>query len=302
MTFLITGSSGFIGQNLVLKFKESGYKTIGIDIAEPRYVQPDEFIKKSFCELDFQSLFERTECIIHLAAGGGVTQSVKDPINTLNTNVIGFVNLLQKIKDYKNHKKIKIIYASSGGTVIGDSDVEISEDSIPNPKSPFGISKYCTEMFSNFYQKNYDLNLIGLRFTNVYGPMMDHKPNFIAKLMLASIRKDEVDIYGDGNQSRDFIYIEDVIESILLSVESQYNGVLQIGSGKNITINGLIENFSKIKTITIPKLKYKEKRKGDVLHVRCNCQKAFQKIGFKTKNNVEEGLIKTYKWFKENTI
>ena len=298
MNFLITGSSGFIGQNLIPALRNNGHKTIGIDINEPNHFFPDEFIKESFCDSNYLKLLDKIDCIVHLAADGGVPKSISDPLGTLNTNVIGFVNLLEKIKEFKNKQNIKVIYASSGGTVVGDSQSLISEESIPKPKSPFGISKFCTEMFSDYYRKNYNLDLIGLRFTNVYGPIMDKKPNFISKLMLASLNDDLLNIFGDGNQSRDFIYIDDVIRSIMLAIDSEFNGVLQIGSGKNISLNQIVQKFSEIKNVKIPRIKYKDKQAGDVLHVKCKCTKALEEIGFISETDVDKGLEKTYFWFK----
>ena len=195
---------------------------------------------------------------------------------------------------------IKIIYASSGGTVVGDSESIISEASIPNPKSPFGISKYCTELLSNLYSHNYGINLIGLRFTNVYGPMMDQKPNLISKLMLASLQKKKLEIFGDGNHSRDFVYVEDVIKAILLSLNSKFKGVLLIGSGNNISVNEIIKQFSKINKNKKIDIKYLPARLGDVLHVRCDCSKALEKIGYKCIYKIDEGLAKTLEWFKQH--
>lgn len=298
MNFLITGSSGFIGQNLISALRKDGHKTIGIDLNKPNYIFPDKFIKQSFCDLDYLKLLKKIDVIIHLAANGGVPKSVKDPIGTLNTNLIGFVNLLENLKTLKKVPSIKVIYASSGGTVVGDSEKLITEDSRPRPKSPFGISKYCSEMFSNFYEKNYSLDLIGLRFTNVYGPMMDQKPNFISKLMLCSLNNEQLNIYGDGNQSRDFIYVEDVVQSIMLASISPYKGILQIGSGTNISINEIIKKLSDTNIAKVPSFNYQEIRTEDVIHVRCCCKKAFEKIGFKSKTNIENGLKETYLWFK----
>tara|TARA_B100000963_G_scaffold360897_1_gene393685 strand:- start:1746 stop:2654 length:909 start_codon:yes stop_codon:yes gene_type:complete len=298
MNFFITGSSGFIGQNLIYKLKSLGHKIVGIDINDPQYVFPDEFIKGSFYDSKYLSYIDKVDCVIHLAADGGVPKSVKDPIGTLNTNVVAFVQLLEKIKNLKNNSRIRIIYASSGGTVVGESKSVISEDSIPKPKSPFGISKFCTEMFSNYYEKNYNLDLVGLRFTNVYGPMMDKKPNFISKLMLASINNNKLNIFGDGNQSRDFIYIDDVIRSIIFAIESKFRGVLQIGTGTNISINQVLEKFSNVSSARLPQINYEGQQSGDVLHVKCLCKKAFEEIGFKSQTNFDLGLEKTYFWFK----
>lgn len=299
MNFLITGSSGFIGQNLVLDLKNKGHFVIGIDIKKPKYIFPDKFIQESFCNLDFGVISKDINVLVHLAADGGVPKSVKDPLRTFDINVTGFINMIEKIIKTGKHKGINIIYASSGGTVVGDSKSTISEASIPNPKSPFGISKYCTELLSNFYSNNYDINLIGLRFTNVYGPMMDQKPNLISKLMLASLQKDKLEIFGDGNHSRDFIYVEDVIKAISLSLKSKFRGVLLIGSGNNISVNEIIKQFLNINKNKSIDIKYLPARVGDVLHVRCDCSKALEKIGFKCIYEIDEGLTKTYEWFKK---
>ena len=297
MNYLITGSSGFIGQNLIYSLKSRSNNIVGIDIKNPEYISPDKFINISINEINFENILDDINCVIHLAADGGVPKSIKYPVETFQTNVISYIKILEAIRKNKNKRDLRLIYASSGGTVIGESAELINEESRPNPKSPFGISKYCSEMISSFYRDNFHLNIIGLRFTNVYGPMMNHKPNFISLLMNSILTNSELFIFGDGEQTRDFIYISDVIDSIKASINNQYQGVLQIGSGKNISINAIIKEMDLFKKVKLPKIIYKEKRLGDVMHVKCDCQKAYKSIGFKSKVSINQGLALTLKWF-----
>ena len=300
MKILITGGAGFVGSNLIkLLSKKKGNQIIVIDNfsnGSITYlkgynikiykgdVKNYNFLKKIFIKID---------CVIHLAAGTSVVESIKKPLSNFQENLIPTLNLLNLCKE----KKVKkFVFASSGGAIIGDKKNIINENIVPEPSSPYGASKAACEAFCIAFSKSYGLNVKCLRFSNVYGPNSWHKKSIVATFYKNILKNKITTIYGDGTQTRDFIFVDDICKGIIKAMNSNYNGVINFGAGKSYNLKFLIK---KIKKITKKKVKinYQNFRKGEIKKAKIDNSRAISLIKFTTSQSFEEGLKNTWNWF-----
>ena len=209
---LITGGMGFIGVNLSSKLRISrSIKIIdNLQRSSPTLISSDiDFQKVDILDYSLlQSNLKDVENIIHLAAYGSVVESIKNPFLNFNVNVQGTLNVLQAA--VKSNVK-RLIFASTGGALIGDAVPPVNEDSLPKPISPYGASKLCGEAYCNAYVKSYDLEAVCLRFGNVYGPHSAHKKGAVTLFIKALLNDTPITIYGDGSSSRDYIHVDDLV-------------------------------------------------------------------------------------------
>jgi UDP-glucose 4-epimerase len=315
MKWLITGGCGFIGTSLIsqiLKVQSDAHirvldnLTVGTreDLAEvcdfTEVVTediPDQsgvfLIIEDIRNSEIYKIAAGVECIVHLAANTGVGPSVETPRIDMESNVIGIFNLLEcaRINSVKN-----FIFASSGASV-GNATPPIHEDMVPHPVSPYGASKLAGEAYCSSYFHTYGINTVALRFGNVYGPRSKNKSSVVAKFIKQSLEGETCEIYGDGSQTRDFIYIDDLIDAIIKS--SNYAGggeVFQISTGAEVELNDLVEKIKIIfseKTGCEMKVMHGNKRQGDVLHNYVDVRKANKHLGWQAKTNLDEGLANT---------
>jgi len=316
--WLITGGCGFIGSSLiahllkknpetrirVLDNLSAGTKENLLEVTSSIEKKPN--IKPSTIELvegdirDYETCLkccEEIDVVVHLAASTGVAPSVENPRYDMETNVIGTLNMLEAAR-LNNIKKF--IFASSGASV-GKANPPIREDIPPKPVSPYGASKLAGEAYCSAYSNTFGIKTISLRFGNVYGPLSKHKDSVIAKFFKLALSGMPLEIYGDGNQTRDFIYIDDLIEAIMLSVRTDIGGeICQIATHMETTVN---EIASKIKEITEKALSkqvqvvYSKPRIGDVKRNYSDISKAKMLLGFEPKFSLDEGLKKTFEYF-----
>ena len=318
---LITGGCGFIGTSLVESLiKKDKNQPIRIldnfsqgtpdDLAE---VVNFTTAKAGNCEKykgivliegdirDMETILKCTkgvDGIVHLAANTGVGPSVDDPRLDMECNVIGTFNLLEAAR--LNHVK-NFVFASSGAPV-GEVDPPIHEELAPHPVSPYGASKLAGEGYCSAYHRTFGINTIGLRFGNVYGPRSKKKSSVVAKFIRRALAGEPCEIYGDGNQTRDFIFIDDLVGAILLALE--YNGggdIFQIATGKERTVlevaQIISEEFSKRTDIEF-KLFHGAKRIGDVNRNFSDTSKAEKLLGWKTRTDIKEGIASTIEYFQ----
>lgn len=232
------------------------------------------------------------DVIIHLAANTGVNPSVQDPRSDMVSNVIGTFNMLEAAR--KNNVS-KFIFASSGAPV-GECNPPIHEELAAHPVSPYGASKLAGEGYCSAYYRTFGIKTIALRFGNVYGPGSGHKSSVIAKFIRQVILGRECEIYGDGSQTRDFIYIEDLVNAIIKAMIVDIGGeIFQIATNKEHTINEVVEilktqleNYGKNM-----KIKYGNPRLGDVMRNYSDTSKALDMIDWKAATSLEEGILKT---------
>lgn len=273
MKILITGNKGFIGSNLVKKLEK--HKIIGVDKKDGNNVLDSNFINALFEYYDF-------DVVIHLAAIAGVGYSIDHSEEVLKNNIIGFDTL---VKAAIQHGVKHFIYASSS-SVYGDDGTQ---------KSPYAVSKATNELQAAMYSNLSDMKFTGLRFFTVYGEGI-RQDLAISKFIKAIENDLPIHVYGDGNQSRDFTYVDDITETIKLIVESDKtwkNEVFDIGYGKSTTVNELIEILKDIINPDFDKVIYEQEKPYDVKETLANTDKLYEWFGFRPRYNIKQGL---YKW------
>jgi UDP-glucose 4-epimerase len=306
MNILVTGGAGFIGSHVVDKLIENGYGVIVVDnlssgkvenlnrnaLFYEQSIEDEEMMERIFS-------LHRPEYVFHLAAQASVAISVREPVRDAETNIIGSLVLLEKSIKYGVKK---FIFSSTGGAIYGEN-VKVfptPETETPHPISPYGIAKYSTEMYLEFFAREYGLKYTVLRYANVYGPRQDPygEAGVVAIFTERMLRGEEVHIFGDGEYVRDYVYVDDVVRANLLAMEKGDNEVFNIGTGRGTTVNQL---FKLLKEITgyDKEPVYKPPRKGDVRKSILDYTKAKEKLGWEPKVSLEEGLKLTVEYFRK---
>ncbi len=311
MRALVTGCAGFIGSHLAERLIEEGYKVIGIDCFSDYYsrgikeknmeklMESDSF---HFVELDITQtnlveLLNGADYIFHQAAQAGVRASWGKNFKVYtDNNILATQMLLEAAKDVDIRK---FIYASSS-SVYGDvPSLPMKETDTPKPISPYGVSKLAGEQLCHLYWKNFGVPTISLRYFTVYGPRQRPDMAF-HKFIKAILRGEKIVIYGDGNQTRDFTYVSDIVDANILAANSDYNGdVFNIGGGSRVSLVDAIRELEKIigkKAI----LQHIEKQKGDVTDTYADITKAKNLLGYNPKVSIGEGLRKEVKWINSS--
>lgn len=310
--FLVTGGAGFIGSNLVERLLELGCAVIVLD----NFSTGEEENLKEFMNNENFTLIEgdvrniedcRKACrnadyILHQAALGSVPRSIEDPISTSASNICGTLNMMIAARDSKVKR---FVYASSS-SVYGDAqELPKREEKIGKPLSPYAISKLVGELYGKNFYELYGLPAIGLRYFNVYGKKQNCNsvyaaviPRFVEKLL-----KDErPTIYGDGNQSRDFTYVENVVEANLaacIADSEAFGEVFNIGNGGRVSINELYSKICELLHMDITPV-YAPERCGDVKHSNADISKAKKGIRYKPAYTFDEGLRLCIDWYKNH--
>jgi UDP-glucose 4-epimerase len=320
---LVTGGAGFIGSHLVDALIERGHRVVVIDnlstgkkenINPPRTCSGGiKFYKIDICSPKIGEIFkkEKPEICFHFAAQINVRKSVENPLFDAKVNILGSLNIIQNfIREIRSQIRVnspklnsckfaKFIFASTGGAIYGEAKKIPTPENYPeNPISPYGIAKLTVENYLKFYKANFGLQFISLRFSNVYGPRQDPKGEagvvaiFIDKLL----KREGPTIFGDGNQTRDFIFVEDVVSACLKAME--YKGkkeIFNIGTGIETSINEVYQIISKLLKTKI-KPKYAPEKPGDLKRSCLDISLAKRELKWKPKYNLEEGVKKTIEW------
>ena len=299
MNCLVTGCAGFIGSHLVDKLLEQGYKVIGIECFTDYY--PREIKEKNIStasknknfkliEEDILNMEEYPEVdyVFHLAAQAGVRASWGKSFEIYTRNNIDATQKL--LEFYKDIAIEKFVYASSS-SVYGDAELPMEENLLLKPVSPYGVTKLAGENLCYLYWKNYGVPAISLRYFTVYGPRQ--RPDMaIHKFVKAIFNDEEITVYGDGTQTRDFTFVDDAVEASILAAENDLVGeVFNVGGGSRVSVNeliGMMENIIGKKA----KVKYIEKQKGDVKDTWADVSKVGKELRWTPKVGIEEGLKK----------
>lgn len=300
MKILIIGGAGFIGSHLVDRLIKEGYKVIVIDnLSEGKKenINPKSiFYKANINNLEkILPLFKGIDYVFHLAAQPKVQYSIENPIETHKINVDGTLNVLYA--SCKNKVK-RVIFSSSAAVYGKQKTLPFKETMIPNPLSFYGLHKLIGEQYSKLFSSLYNLETVSLRYFNVYGTRINPEGPYalvIGRFLKLKKEGKPLTIYGDGKQTRDFIYVDDVVEANILAMKSKKVGrgeAINICSGKNYSIN-CIASLIGGKKIYLPK------RKGEMKHVLGDNSLAKKLLGWKPKCNLEEGLKKTIEWFEK---
>ena len=311
-TFLITGGAGFIGSNIVEYLLKYGAKKVRVfdSLATGRFSNLEPFkgnLAFEFLEGDIRNLetcrkaCEGVDFVSHQAALGSVPRSINEPFNTNDVNVGGFVNIITAAKD----KGVKnFVYASSSSVYGDEKSLPKVEDKIGKQLSPYAVSKFTNELYAAVFNTVYGMNVIGLRYFNIFGPNQDPDgqyaaviPLFVSKIM----SKQEVFIDGDGEQTRDFTFVENAVQAnvraMLCDNKEAFGNIFNIAVGANFSINQL---YAKIQSLLHSNhaATYRQTRKGDVRNSLADITKAKLLLKYNPEFNFDTGLALTVDYFK----
>jgi len=328
MKILVTGGAGFICSNVVDALVKDGHEVTVLDnlsTGKEENINPEvkfyniDLLDIESLEFVFREL--KPDVVNHHAAQIDVRKSVEDPAFDAETNIIGSINLFELSINYGVRR---IIFSSTGGALYGEPKaLPASEDTPIEPLSPYGVAKYCVENYLNYFKRLYELRdrhaslrsahddkeersvgieRVILRYANVYGPRQDPlgEAGVVAIFTGKILKGEKPVIFGDGTQTRDYVYVEDVVKANVLALEGK-EGIYNIGTGKETSVNELIDIFSKVLGREI-KPEYAPPRKGEVSRISLDADMAKRELGFVPKYSLEEGIRKTIEWYKNQSL
>ena len=302
MRITVTGGAGFIGSHLVDRLIEDGHT---VQVIDNLYTGNKDFVhsKAQFIELDIRdpklySVLEefRPDYIFHEAAQTEVSTSMSDPMLDCDINLMGLINLLNAAVKVD----VKKFLMPSSAAVYGNLDtLPLNEEMIGNPSSFYGLTKLTTEHYLRIYYEAFGLPYICYRYSNVFGPRQGNggEGGVISIFAKAIVQGSPIIIYGDGKQTRDFIYVDDVVEANILGMQHQVTGIYNVSTGISSSVNLLVDEFRNISGKDI-EVVYDKPRLGDIRDSVLATDKSEKELLFTAKYNLHDGLIKTYEYFK----
>src|SRR5690242_12551257 len=308
MRFVVTGGAGFIGSNTVDELIRRGHSVVVLDdlsagkeenLADVR--NKISFIKGSITDLEVvRKAMQEADYVLHLAARTSVPRSVKDPIETNRINVDGTLNVLLAARD----AKVKRVAFAASSAAYGETPTLPKVETMqPAPISPYGVTKYVGELYGQVFHRIYDLECVSLRYFNVFGPRQDPSSQYsgvLSRFMLAVLEGKPPVIFGDGEQSRDFTYVDNVVDETLRACEAAgapgqvFNG----GTGARITLNQVVALLEKITGRKL-KAQYEPPRAGDIRDSEADVTLARDVLGYRPLVAFEEGLKRTWTWYSK---
>ncbi|HNX07282.1 MAG TPA: SDR family oxidoreductase [Bacteroidales bacterium] len=314
--FLVTGGAGFIGSNIVeyLVKHKAGKITILDNLStgflhniQPFLNHPNvQFFQGDICDADTcETACQDIDIVLHQAALGSVPRSIKDPVATNHANVDGFLNILTAAKN----KQVKRFVFASSSSVYGDSQqLPKTEDIIGQPLSPYAVSKYVDELYARVFARCYHMEIIGLRYFNVFGPNQSPEGAYAAAIPLfihAMITNRSPKIFGNGEQTRDFTFVENAVQANIKAALTQNTEALgeifNIACGDRSTVNELFQFLKDISAASITPV-YLEERPGDIRDSLADISKAQRILGYTPIVKIKDGLKLTYQWFTDNFL
>ncbi len=311
MKILVTGGAGFIGSHISHWLRKAGHEIAIIDNLRtgkqtnvPADVPLYEADIRDQARLAELFAKERPQVIVHQAALANVRESMQDPITYAEVNIIGALHLLELAKKYNCRK---FVFASTGGAVYGEgfSETErilpFTEDSPPQPKDNYGANKLSCEYYIDLYSQNYDLPYVILRYSNVYGPRQDAKgeAGVIAIFTGAMLAAHPTHITGDGAQTRDFIYVDDIARANVLAVAGDVTGIYNVGTGQPTDINTIHRLLAELTDYRL-KPSHLPAPASEVRATYLDSSKAGQELGWEAEVDLREGLRRTVEWARKN--
>jgi UDP-glucose 4-epimerase len=300
---LVTGGAGFIASHIADKFIAEGHEVVIVDNLatgkKENLNKRAKFYELDICSRDLEEVFrkERPAIVSHHAAQIDVRKSLTDPNRDARINILGTVNLLENCRKYGVER---IIFASTGGAIYGEGrDLPAPETHPINPKVPYGASKWMAEKYLAVYKKIYDLDYVILRYGNVYGPRQDllGEAGVVAIFINLMLQGHQPTIFGDGEQIRDFIYIEDVVEANLLALDRGVGEVFNIGTENATSVNLIFQELKGILEFAKDPI-YRQKRKGEIERIYLDCAKASAVLKWQARIALTQGLKNTIGFFK----
>ncbi|WP_432377780.1 SDR family oxidoreductase [Duganella sp. P38] len=322
--WLVTGAAGFIGSNLALALLKLGQRVTGMDNFDTGYQHnldeiaalagPQAWARFSFQHGDIRDFddcvraCDGVDIVLHQAARGSVTRSIEDPLGTNATNVDGFINILTAARDAGVGR---FVYAASSATYGDEPTLPKIEERIGRPLSPYAVTKYINELYADVYARSYGMQCIGLRYFNVFGPRQDPQGAYAAVIpqwVAALIAGTPLRINGDGETSRDFCYIDNVVQANLLAAlttsPDAVNQVYNVALGEQTTLNQLHGYMCALLAGRYPQLaahrpEYGDFRAGDIRHSLADIGKARQRLGYQPTHRLRDGLAVAMDWYVE---
>jgi len=301
MKILVTGGVGFIGSHIVDAYINLGYKVVVIDNLSTGFrknLNPKaKFYKVDIGDLPkIEKIFqkEKPQIVNHHAAIAEVVKSLRDPLPTLNVNVIGTINLLLAAGKIRVKK---FIFSSTGGAIYGQPDKIPADENTPAiPLSPYGLSKLLGEECIKFYAKHYGFDYLIFRYPNVYGPRQNPKGEAgVVAIFSGLMRKGkQPTIFGDGSKTRDYVHIDDIVRANIIGLHKGKNEILNLGWAKKISDQKIFDTIAKNLNFKKPPI-YAPFRHGEVYQIALSAKKARKNLGWQPKISLEEGIKKTVK-------
>jgi nucleoside-diphosphate-sugar epimerase len=306
---LVTGGAGFIGSHLVESLITAGCRVAVLDNLSTGHFANLKHLegKFSFYQDDIRNqkalaaATEDCEVVFHLAAVVSVPQTVENPLESATVNELGSLSVLETARQ-KNVRRL--VFASSCAVYGDDPRLPKTEDLQPNPLSPYAVQKVAAEYYARVFHDQYGLETAVLRYFNVYGPRQDPSSPYsgvISIFMTRALQSEPAVIYGNGNQSRDFIYVQDVVRANLLAAAAKgvCGRAMNIGTGRSVSIKQLWETICALSDQNI-KPEYAPKRSGDIVASLAGIESAKTNLGFESEVSFEEGLESTFEWYRKN--
>jgi len=304
MKILVTGGAGFIGSHLIDELVRLRYRVIVVDDLSAGHRKNinkrAKFYKIDISRPQLSQVFRREKpyFVFHFAAQKNVRKSVEDPIFDARVNIIGSLNVLENCHKYGVKK---VVFSSTGGAIYGDTkQIPTLESHLELPVSPYGITKLAVDKYLHYYHTVFRLKYVSLRLANIYGPRQDPEgeAGVVAIFMDRILKNKQPFINGHGKQTRDYVYIGDVVRSNVISLKNNIQGVYNIGTAKEVSVNKL---FSIIKKIARTKFSEKHRKAlpGEQMRSCLSYRKFKNLTGWSPQVSLEKGLGLTYQWFKK---
>lgn len=304
MKVLVTGGAGFIGSHLVDRLVQEGHEVIIVDnLSTGKRRNINKGAK--FYKLDIQSwrlerVFrnERPSVVMHLAAQMDVRKSVEDPMFDAQVNILGTLNVLQQTV---KHGVRKVVFSSSGGAIYGEQDLFPAPEAHPTrPMSPYGLSKLCGEQYLSYFQRVSGLQIVSLRYANVYGPRQDPEgeAGVVAIFIQKMLNNEQAVINGNGRQTRDFVYVDDVVEANLALMGQETQGTYNVGTGIETSVNDLFRLLVQHTSSSCREI-HGPAKKGEQARSCIDSSKLRHELSWEPKADLSDGLKKTVEYFRE---
>lgn len=303
MKVLVTGGAGFIGSHLVDRLILEGHDAVVVDnlvTGKRRNInRAARFYKMDVQSWRLERAFrnERPNVVMHLAAQMDVRKSVEDPMFDAQVNVLGTLNVLQQAV---KHGVRKVIFSSSGGAIYGEQETyPAPETHVLKPLSPYGLSKLCGEQYLSYFQRVSGLQAVSLRYANVYGPRQDPEgeAGVVAIFIQKMLNNEQAVINGNGRQTRDFVFVDDVVEANLAMMGQETQGTYNVGTGVETSINDLFRILVQHTGSTCKEM-HGPAKKGEQARSVIDCTKLRQEVSWEPKADLSEGLKKTVEYFR----
>ncbi|MFN3286623.1 MAG: NAD-dependent epimerase/dehydratase family protein [bacterium] len=303
MRVLVTGGAGFVGSHVVEVLRAAGHRVAVVDVLDPGRAEfvPEgvPLYRVDVASRQLEEVFqeERPQAVCHHAAQASVAVSVREPLRDAQVNVLGTLNVLECCVRYGVGR---VLFASTGGAIYGEPDrLPVSEDHPTRPVSPYGVHKLCAEQHLAAYGHLYGLRWIALRYGNVYGPRQDPygEAGVVAIFCVAMLEGRQPVIFGDGQHTRDYVYVEDVARANLLALETDVQGVFNVGTGVETPTR---EIFERVRDATgfSGEPRYAPARPGDVRRICLDIARAERVLGWRPQVTLAEGIARTVAWFR----